>query len=121
MLEEHPERKFKGRVVFAGNRVVDQNWEAALFSELSSSPATMEAAKSADAVGLFPGYCTELSDAPKAYTQTTLKGTPTWVSLPAEYQPAHWKEKYRDPVCPLRLALYGHPHSGGYWEEQCEK
>ena len=22
-----------------------------------------------------------------------------------------------DPVCPLRLALYGHPESGGYWEQ----
>ena len=25
-----------------------------------------------------------------------------------------------DPVCPLRLALYGHPDSGGYWEQRCE-
>ena len=27
----------------------------------------------------------------------------------------------RDPVCPLILALYGHPDSGGYWEHHCEK
>ena len=26
-----------------------------------------------------------------------------------------------DPVCPLRLALYGHPDSGGHWEAHCAK
>jgi hypothetical protein len=25
----------------------------------------------------------------------------------------------KDPVCPLLLALYGHPDSGGYWEKHC--
>ncbi|MCP4242456.1 MAG: hypothetical protein GY772_18020, partial [bacterium] len=39
-----PARKFKGRVVFRGNDVRDENWEAAMFEELSSNPATMEAA-----------------------------------------------------------------------------
>ena len=27
----------------------------------------------------------------------------------------------RDPVCPLKLALYGHPDSGGHWEAHCAK
>eukprot|EP00971_Amphidinium_carterae_P296610 5892207-Amphidinium_carterae.1 len=27
----------------------------------------------------------------------------------------------RDPVCPLKRALYGHPDSGGFWERHCEK
>ncbi len=27
----------------------------------------------------------------------------------------------RDPVFRLLLALYGHPDSGGYWENQCEQ
>jgi hypothetical protein len=26
-----------------------------------------------------------------------------------------------DPVCPLILALYGHPDAGGFWEKHCEK
>ena len=38
-------RKYKYRVVFQGNRVINQNWEAALFQDLGSSPATMEASK----------------------------------------------------------------------------
>ena len=50
----HPDRKFKGRLVFQGNEVKDENAHYAIFSELSSSPATLEASKSVDACGLFP-------------------------------------------------------------------
>ena len=49
----HPGRKFKGRSVFEGNRVTDEWWDAAVFNELSSAPATMMAAKIVDAVGLL--------------------------------------------------------------------
>ena len=38
-------RKYKYRVVFQGNRVITQNWEAALFQDMGSSPASMEAGK----------------------------------------------------------------------------
>ena len=44
----HKDRKFKGRVVFDGSSVKDQNKDVALFQELSSSPATMQASKAAD-------------------------------------------------------------------------
>ena len=115
-------RKFKGRVVFQGNRVKDENWDVAMFSDLSSSPASMEAGKAADAVGLFPGNTVEQCDAEQAYTQAKLSGNPTWVRLPKDQWPSSWiKAKMQDPVCPLVLALYGHPDSGGYWERHCEK
>jgi hypothetical protein len=26
----------------------------------------------------------------------------------------------KGPVCPLVLALYGHPNAGGYWEQHCD-
>jgi hypothetical protein len=29
-------------------------------------------------------------------------------------------EAYEAPVCPLVLALYGHPDAGGYWEQLCD-
>ena len=61
------------------------------------------------------------ADAKQAYTQSLLGGKETWVRLPEEVWPEHWKGKYTDPVCPLRLALYGHPDSGGFWEQHCEK
>ena len=46
-------RKYKGRVVFAGNNVKNQNWEAAMFQDLSSCPPAMEAARACIAHGLF--------------------------------------------------------------------
>ena len=116
--EDNPLRKFKGRVVFQGNQVRDENWEAAMFQELSSCPATMEAAKAADCYGLLEGHVVEQADAEQAYTQSKLGGTPTWIRLPRERWPQAWANM-RDPVCPLVLALYGHPDAGGYWERHC--
>ena len=44
------------------------------------------------------------------------------VSLPRDKWPEAWiKAGYVKPVVPLRLALYGHPDSGGYWEKHCEE
>ena len=51
----HPERKFKGRVVFQGNNVRDQGGDYALFEELTSAPATTEAGKAVDAYGCVEG------------------------------------------------------------------
>ena len=55
---------YKGRAVFQGNNVRD--W--AIFQELGSCPATMEAARCVDAYGLLPGHAVEQSDAEQAYT-----------------------------------------------------
>ena len=123
--EGDPNRKFKGRVVFLGNQVVDEWNEVALFREMSSSPATMEAAKLIDLVGLLPGNAMEFADATQAYTQANLGGdVTTWVRMPEEEWPDEWKGAngewmYEDPVCILVKALYGHPDAGGDWEEHC--
>jgi hypothetical protein len=116
----HPERKYKGRVVFQGNNVRDQGGEYALFEELSSAPATMEAGKAVDAYGLVEGNLCQQADGTSAYTQALLGGVETWIRLPPERWPKHWIGKYIDPVVPLRLALYGHPDAGGHWEKHCE-
>merc|ERR1711884_253302 len=80
----HGDNKYKGRVVFddRGHQVRDQNWDIAMFQELSSAPATMEATKTCDLYGALPGHHVEQSDATQAYTQAVLTGTKTWVSLP---------------------------------------
>ena len=41
-------RYWKYRVVFQGNQVKDQNWQIALFNEMQSTPATLEASRIAD-------------------------------------------------------------------------
>ena len=117
LAEDNPQRKYKGRVVLGGNNVKDQNWEAAMFQEMSSCPATMEAAKAADCYGLMPGHDVMQADADMAYTQALLGGTPCWVRLPKEQWPQEWHDKgFINPVCPLIRALYGHPDAGGLGE-----
>ena len=56
-------RKIKGRLVFLGDQAKNQNWESAIFQEMASAPATMEAARVADAYGCAPGHTIEQSDA----------------------------------------------------------
>eukprot|EP00972_Heterocapsa_arctica_P072384 10691301-Heterocapsa_arctica.AAC.1 len=68
----------KGRWVFQGSDVRDENHQTAIFQELCSSPATLEAAKSVDAYGLLPGHNVEQCHAQQAYVQSKLGGTPTW-------------------------------------------
>jgi hypothetical protein len=74
----HPSRKFKGRVVFEGNYVRDENHQAALFRELGANPASMDALRVIDAYAMLPGNVLEQADAQQAYTQAKLEGTPTW-------------------------------------------
>ena len=111
--------EWKGRYVFRGNQVKDEFNNNAIFDELSSSPATLEASKAVDAYGLLDGHNSSQCDAEQAYVQSRLGGIPTWVRLPRDRWPAEWKN-YRRPVVQLKLALYGHPDAGGYWEQHCE-
>ena len=128
--EGHPDRKFKGRSVFQGDRVVNQNYEVALFQDLGSSPATLEASRACDACGCAPGHGTQIADAPAAYVQADLKGTPCWVNLPEEAWPEDpdlrakfeaVEAKGDKPVVVLKKALYGHPDSGTFWEKHCDE
>ena len=119
LKEGDPNRKYKGRSVFQGNKVVDENSDHALFAEMSSSPASMEAGKILDVFGSQPGYTIQQADAKQAYTQALFTGIATWVRLPRNRWPKAWKGM-KDPVVPLKLALYGHPDSGGIWEKHCE-
>ena len=119
--EGDPNRKYKGRVVFEGCHVKDEHNNWAIFSEITSCPATMEAGKAADAFGLLPGHAIEVADGESAYTQAKLEGPPTWVRLPKDRWPPEWHGKYVDPVVRLVLALYGHPDAGGFWEQHCER
>ena len=52
--EGDPRRKIKGRVVFQGNNVKNQNWEKAVFADLGSTPSSMEAGRLVDIFGLRP-------------------------------------------------------------------
>ena len=119
--EDDPNRKYKGIVVFEGCFVRDQSNHWAMFSEATSCPATMAAGKMCDAYGMLPGHALQVSDGESAYTQAKLLGPTTWVRIPKDQWPQAWVDAgYDDPVCPLILALYGHPDAGTFWEKHCE-
>ena len=109
--EGHPLRKFKGRVVFLGDQVRNQDFEAAIFQDLGSAPATMEASRACDFYGCGKGHSVATADARQSYIQAALKGPTTWISIPREYWPAEWSGM-SSPVVQLEQALYGHPNSG---------
>merc|ERR1712113_541524 len=90
LSDGHKDKKYKGRVVFDGSDVIDQEKNVALFQELSSCPATMQASKAADTYGLFEGHSIQQADARQAYTRSKLGGTPTWVRLPRDAWPQSW-------------------------------
>jgi hypothetical protein len=116
-----PMRKFKGRTVFQGNNVKDEAADVALFAELGSSPANMEAGKALDAYGAMPGNKTTQGDGKQAHTQALMQGILTWIRLPRNRWPKEWIGVYVDPVVLLVLALYGQPDSGGLWQRHDEK
>jgi len=132
--EKHSEldismRKYKGRVVFRGDQVKDEDGFRAVFSEQGTSASHIAAAKFLDAIARMPGCHGEDSDAVGAYTQVDLEEAQklggvaeiveTWITLPPGRRPPSWS-KIKNPVCKLRLNLYGHPLAGLYWEKHCQ-
>ena len=112
--------------MFRGDQVKDEWGFQAVFSEQGTSASHCAAAKFLDAIARLPGNDGEDSDARGAYTQVVLDEmgdvdfVETWISLPPHARPKSW-DNIVDPVCRLRLNLYGHPLAGLYWEQFCTK
>ena len=106
-------RYFKYRVVFQGNNVRDQNWDVALFNEMASTPATLEASRIADIYSCMPDHTMQGRDVEQAYLQADMKGPPVYIMLPKELWTPEMHEM-RCPVFRLEKALYGHKHGGVY-------
>jgi hypothetical protein len=125
-------QSYKGRVVFRGDTMRDEDGFLAVFSEQGASASSMAASKVLDAIGRFPGNDSEDSDALGAYTQVLLKDVykllgckpedipEIWIKLPRDQRPAWW-DTIEDPVCLLTRNLYGHPLAGLIWEKHGEK
>jgi hypothetical protein len=103
---DHPSRKFKGPVVFQGNRVVNQNWEAAVFQDMGNSPVTMDASHACDCYGSMPGNKTEIADSEQAYIQADLQGNDCWICLPPEARKPAWAH-FVKPVVSQIAAPFG--------------
>ena len=113
---------YKARVVFGGHAIQTSTRAPAetLFQEMSGPPSTMTDARIILGVSaLTPGSQVTTRDAEQAYVQSCINtaGRPkTYVRLPKSMQPPSWA-KYKDPVCVLDKALYGHPESGAIWDK----
>ena len=97
--------------------------EVALFNELASTPATLEASRVADMYSCFEGHGVESRDVEQAYLQAEMEGPPVYVVLPEElWTPEMWQihRKGDTPVVRLKTALYGHKNSGVYWQRFCD-
>ena len=117
-----PDKEYKARIVFAGNAIQTASGIAPheLFQEMSSAPAAMASVRATLAIGALKGYRPLVRDAAQAYIQARIDGPgrpATWVRLPKHMWPESWIGKFKDPVVPLRRALYGHPESGALWEK----
>eukprot|EP00972_Heterocapsa_arctica_P110367 16248856-Heterocapsa_arctica.AAC.1 len=84
------------KTTLAANGKADTSSEAAIFNELSSTPATLEASKAVDAYGLMPDNAIGQCESEQAYVQSELGGTTAWVSLPKERGPESLKS-FRRP------------------------
>jgi len=96
------EKPYKGRVVFRGDAVKDEEGFQAGFSEQGSGSSHLAAAKVLNAIARMRGCCGYNADAASAFTQVMLRdmdeAVETWMSLPPHKRPASWA-KIESPVC----------------------
>ncbi len=111
---------FKARVVLGGDNIRTTRVQYAIFEDVGSTPATMAAARTLMAINAaMPHLKLQQSDCVRAYVQAELPKDipPTFVRLPRAWHPKSWA-KFKDPVCRLRMALYGHPKAGDIWTDR---
>ena len=109
-------RKLKARIVFRGDKIVDESNNIAILQELKVNPSGITSINLNLGYGALKGNKSTQSDVIKAYTQSLLRTkSKTWVALSPELVPEECKH-IKDPVVPLDKALYGHPESGWHWD-----
>ena len=126
------ERKFRARAVYQENNIWSRSGRSfyEIFDEVSNSPSSLTAGRTAMAVGMMRGMRASYRDASNAYLQALIDVEPgviNLVELPRSGWPRSWFEddamtipKYKRPAVPLVYALPGHPKSGNVWEEHAE-
>ena len=109
-------QKFKGRIVYRGDRVLDEFNNLVFFEETSTTPTGLIALNTSLFWGCLPAM---LADAIQAYLQSELQEE-TYVILPKELWLPGWEERFGSQtrvVVRLRKSLYGHPQAGRLWQE----
>ena len=82
---------YKGRVVFGGDQLKDENGVQAIFQEQGTSASHMICAKALDAIARLQGWEGQDAGARKAYTQAYLSefegDTETWIMIDPDQCP----------------------------------
>ena len=110
------QRTYKGCVVLRGDCIKNDTGYLAVFSEQGTSASHMAASKMLAALAHMPDMEGQDADACGAYNQTALLGHETLGALPPHQWPVGWHGKYKNQVCRLVNASYGHPKAGLDWE-----
>ena len=115
--------KYKARVVFDGRLSQMKTGSGIspvdLFTEISSTPASMQSARLVMGLGCARGHELTTRDAEQAYVQASIDGhnrPATWVVLPRPWRPQAWGHMEK-PCCRLLKSLYGHPEAGMLWHK----
>jgi len=118
----HPDRKWKGRVVAAGNNVSNARAETIIWEESSSAPTTMPLIRLVMAISQRMGVIPEAADAVNAYVQALL---PPHIKVYCHIGAELWTEDMKkqaagidNPVWTLRRPIYGLSISGYLWQER---
>ena len=120
-FSELPEefRKFKGRVVYRGDKIYDELGNLVQFTDTATNPTAITALNVALWFSCMPGNTASSSDAVQAFLQSDLPEE-TWVALPPELWLDKWHHQFKKGdrvVVRLRKSLYGHPLAGKLWED----
>jgi len=92
-------QKMKGRIVYRGDCAKDEHGAAAVYQELGANPTSVQGLNACLAYGSLPGNRSSAADAVKAYVQALLSSKyKTWIELPPELRPKHWRDKFVKPV-----------------------
>ena len=79
---EIPEEGGSIALSFQGNEVKNQDWHVALFQDIATALATLEASRIATCYACFPDHDIESRDVEQAYISAILGGPTTYASYP---------------------------------------
>lgn len=120
--ELEPERwKYKGRIVYRGDRIRDSDGNVLLFEETATTPTMIIALQITLWFGMLQHHKTTCSDAVQAFLQSWLdENDHTYVIIPEELWLPSWYEKFetgQKVVVRLAKSLYGRPMAGRWWQD----
>ena len=112
--------KYKGRIVYRGDRIRDTDGNVVLFQETATSPTAIIALQITLWFGMLPDHIVTCSDAVQAFLQSWLdEDEYTLVLMPNELWLPSWKAKFGEAArlaVRLQKSLYGHPMAGKWWQ-----